>query len=260
MMRPTLPWTTEIPEDVDDTVQVKLVCQMEDEPPGLVPWMIVRTHHFSTRPRLHWQRGMFLQYEPHGTALLELRNRELHLAVRASWPNYFIEVLRYILNRLIEERWPGLEATFSVPCPIIDRKGQQCKGRFPLTTLQKLKSKFDSVPCMICSKETSIEKLLTGFTPPDMRQQLSRIERGMAVAVAQTARIQSENAARFRIMLRAMNEETRECPHLFTLIPQKAGVKPNSVGMLRYILTLWCEMPNSQHPVCPIGSGRRGEY
>jgi len=61
-------------------------------------------------------------------------------------------------------------------------------------------------------------------------------------------------------MLRAMNAETRECPHLFTLLPKDPEFKPNKLGMIRYLLTLWCEMPNSQHPVCPIGSGEKGEY
>src|SRR5262249_337381 len=192
--RPELEWTDETPIS-DDNVQVKLLCQMEDDPPGLIPWMIVRTHHFSTRPRLHWQRGMFLQYDPHGRALLELRGRELHITARASWPNYLLEILRYILERLIEERWPGLEVTFSVPCPTVDKKGQHCKGRFPLNTLHKLKAKLESIPCITCSKDSSIEELLTGFTPPDMRQQLGRLEKQMALTRSEVSRIDSENAA-----------------------------------------------------------------
>jgi internalin A len=259
--RPELPWTTEnLRAANDDNTHVKLIVQMEEDPPGLIPWMIVRTHHFSTEPRLHWQRGMFLKYDTHGEALLELRGRELHITVKASWPNYFIEVLRYILNRLIEERWPGLEATFSVPCPVVHKTGISCKGRFPLNTLHKLKPKFESVPCIICSRETPIDHLLVGFTPPDTKQQLQRIERKIDLTRAQLFRNNSENAARFRIILRAMNSESSECPHLFTLLPENLALRFDKIGTLRYRLTLWCEMPGYQHPVCPIGSEGNGEY
>jgi GTPase SAR1 family protein len=48
----------DLPWDADASApggegQVSLVCQMDAEPPGLVPWMIVRTHHFATDPRRH---------------------------------------------------------------------------------------------------------------------------------------------------------------------------------------------------------------
>ncbi|MCP5111826.1 MAG: hypothetical protein GY953_13430, partial [bacterium] len=38
----------------------------------------------------HWQRGTFLHYGEHGTALLERRRREFHSTVRAAWPDYFM--------------------------------------------------------------------------------------------------------------------------------------------------------------------------
>ena len=66
-----LPWDIDEPSS-EGVGQVSLVCQMDAEPPGLVPWMIVRTHHFATDPRRHWQRGIFLEYDGHGEALLEL--------------------------------------------------------------------------------------------------------------------------------------------------------------------------------------------
>jgi internalin A len=54
-------------EPPKDLRRIAMVCAMEEDPPGLVPWMIVRTHDYSVRTRqhhhrLHWQKGMFLNH------------------------------------------------------------------------------------------------------------------------------------------------------------------------------------------------------
>ena len=45
-VRPELPWLPEqkVP---DNSHRIAMVCSMDEDPPGLVPWMIVRTHDFS---------------------------------------------------------------------------------------------------------------------------------------------------------------------------------------------------------------------
>ncbi len=56
-------------EQPDNLRRIAMICAMEEDPPGLVPWMIVRTHDYSTEQtnatgslhRLHWQKGMFLE-------------------------------------------------------------------------------------------------------------------------------------------------------------------------------------------------------
>jgi len=103
-----LPW---LPEEkpVPGQRRIVMVCVMEDNPPGVVPWMIVRTHDYafpSTNadgrgPRLHWQKGMFLQYKEHGEAMLELQGREFHIYTQAVYPEYFMNVLRQTLYKLI---------------------------------------------------------------------------------------------------------------------------------------------------------------
>lgn len=257
---PDLPWLYE--DSVEEgEVEVRLVCQMNEQPPGLIPWMTVRTHHFSTRPRLHWQKGIFLEYPGHGAALLELRDRELFVVVRAAWPNYFLSILQYTLECLISERWPGLDATFSVPCPERAKDGKPCRGSFPLQTLYKIRKTFNQLPCMTCSSVISVEGLLTGFSSPDIRETLGKIEKGVEHTQKQLAQIASTNAARFGILMRSLAEETRECPRLFTLFPVEENKwNPYFLGKIEFQLTLWCEMPDCQHPLCKIGSGGEGEY
>ena len=77
-VRPELPW---LPEDKqpNDLRRIAMVCSMEEDPPGLVPWMIVRTHDYAVEQKnatgnvhsLHWQKGMFLRHSPHGEAMLK---------------------------------------------------------------------------------------------------------------------------------------------------------------------------------------------
>jgi len=118
-VRPDLPWLPE-EDPAPDRRRIGLVCVMEEAPPGLMPWMIVRTHQYAqicctpdgTTHRLHWQKGMFLHNTSHGEAMLELRDREFHLYAEAVWPEYFMNVLKTTLHKLISDNWPGLKLDF----------------------------------------------------------------------------------------------------------------------------------------------------
>ena len=235
---------------------------MDEAPPGLVPWMTVRTQHFATRPRHHWQRGMFLQHDGHGQALLELRGRELRITVRAPWPDYFMSILRFTLERLIGERWSGLRHTFSVPCPTTHQSGDCCSGRFPLDYLYASKSRSRvTVECHECYEERDVDRLLTGFAPALVASDVVHIDQRLERIERRVAGVGNQIAAAFRATLRALAEETRECPHLFTLQPQDLSrFNPANIGREGYRLTLWCEYTEEQHPTCKIGSGAAGEW
>ena len=45
-IRPELPWLPE-KETPQDQRRIAMICAMEEDPPGLIPWMIVRTHDYS---------------------------------------------------------------------------------------------------------------------------------------------------------------------------------------------------------------------
>jgi hypothetical protein len=100
--------------------RIAMVCAMEDASPGMVPWMIVRMHDYAydlSGHRLHWQKGMFLWNTRHGEAMLELLEREFHICAQAAWPEFFMNVLRKTLQKLVSDNWPGMEGRhyFAVP-------------------------------------------------------------------------------------------------------------------------------------------------
>ncbi|MBT7073193.1 MAG: hypothetical protein HN855_13850 [Anaerolineae bacterium] len=173
-VRPELPWLPE--QDIPENLRrIAMICAMDEDPPGLMPWMIVRTHDYGVEAhngeddcqhRLHWQKGMFLSHGTHGEAFLEKRDRNFHIYTQASYPEYFMNVLQETLQKLIKDNWPGLEGryNFSVPCPT-----NNCKGRFNIQALRQFMSNGVQVyPCQNCFQPHYIAELLLGFEEHDI--------------------------------------------------------------------------------------------
>ena len=230
-----------------------MVCSMEEDPPGLVPWMIVRTHDYAypvNAHSLHWQKGMFLSHSTHGTAILEKRGREFHVYTQADWPEYFMNVLQHTLQKLIDDNWPGLEGRyrFMVPCPeFVD--GQPCKGRFNIHSLRQFLAEGDStIRCQECSCKMSIVELLFGFEEPDMSVQLREIKE-------QLAGMDSRIANYFMATMRAIADEAKHGPRLFTFRSREAGLSPKQILFRPLELQLWCEAEGCQHPLIEKDKG-----
>jgi len=254
--RPKLPW---LPED--DTPQgvrrIAMICSMDDDPPGLVPWMIVRTHDYTTEQikngnahRLHWDKGMFLTHAPHGEAMLEKREREFHIYTQAVYPEYLMNILQETLQKLINDNWPGLEGRyrFTVPCRTrID--GKACKGRFNIQSLRQFLAEGDSsVRCQECAKKLSITELLLGFEDTKLDKQLQAIE-------SRLAGLDSRVAHYFMSLMNAIAAETKDGPRLFTFRAREAGLSPKQILFRPLELQLWCEAEGCQHPVIESGKG-----
>ncbi len=252
-VRPDLPW---LPEQAPPTGlrRIAMVCTMEEEPPGLVPWMIVRTHDYATEGqcsdglahRLHWQKGMFLCHPPHGEAMLEQRGREFHVYTQAAWPEYFMNVLQHTLHKLITDNWPGLEGRyrFTVPCP--ERaNGQPCKGRFNIHALRRFLAEGDGTTrCQECLERQSIADLLLGFEDTRLEKQLQRIEDGIEG-------LDSRIANYVMVIMRAIANEAKHGPRLFTIRRASAShrLAPKRLVSDRLRLELWCEAEGCQHKV-----------
>ncbi len=229
-----------------------MICLMEEDPPGLVPWMIVRTHAYAveqTAPygsvhRLHWQKGMFLSHPPHGEAMLEKRGREFHIYVQGDWPDYFMNVLQHTLQKLITDNWPGMEGRyrFAVPCPeIID--GQPCKGRFNIQALRQWQAEGDTtVRCQGCSKRQSIVELLFGFEEHIIDIQPLNVK-------DQLAGLDSRVANYYMAMMRATVSEAKHGPRLFSFRAREVGLSPRQLFSRPLEIQLWCEAEGCQHPV-----------
>lgn len=263
--RPELPW---LPEDepADGMRRIGMVCEMDESPPGLVPWMIVRTHEHTcerknedgTVQRLHWQRGMFLKHGEHGTAMLELRGREFHVYAEAVWPEFFMGKLRQTLDTMITDNWPGLadRYRFAVPCKQ-DRDGKRCDGRFDIGALRQFLEEGDEeIRCQVCRTKQPIVDLLFGFEEEDTRRQLARIESklegGFAQVLTELEGLESRIANYVMALMRAMANEAKSGPRLFTIEPVDGKwqwVNKN------FRLHLWCEAEGCQHPVHEKGVG-----
>jgi Leucine-rich repeat (LRR) protein len=256
-VRPELPW---LPDEKtpDNLRRIAMVCSMEEDPPGLVPWMIVRTHDYAVEQTnaagsvhsLHWQKGMFLRHAPHGEAMLEKRGREFHVYTQSIYPEYFMNVLQETLQKMIKDNWPGLEDRyrFAVPCPeVID--GQPCKGRFNIDALRQFLVEGDAtIRCQNCSKKQFIAELLLGFEERPVDLQLREINERLAG-------LDSRIANYFMATMRAIADEAKNGPRLFTFRSREAGLSPKQLFARPLELQLWCEAESCQHPVIESGKG-----
>jgi internalin A len=234
---PPLPWTET--EEVQTTLtQLKLVCLLSAQPPGLIPWLIVRTHRHTTGR--HWLRGMLLDLPPHGEALLELHERELDIVVRGGNPAHFMSILSDTFEHLVRQRWPGLEYRLAVPCPR-NTDGTPCTGRLKMDVLIKRRAnRHATMSCPDCGDDLDISQLLTGFASPseDSKSTIEtikgvltenskvatemRLDREDPESVSEPKYIDpsraSWDAQMLRSVLQALREETKHYPPLFTLV------------------------------------------
>ena len=250
-IRPTnLPWLPE-EEPKENQRRLGMVCVMDDAPPGLVPWMIVRTHDYAFpvgQHSPHWQKGMFLRNNSHGEAMLELRGREFHMYAEAVWPEYFMNLLRQRLDKLITDNWPGLEGrySFTVPC-----KNNECEGRFEIAALRDFLNDGDeTIRCQKCRERQNIIELLYGFEDYDIRENMTTlqrtVDRGFANVGDEFEKLRSQIANGFLNAMKAMANEAKNGPRLFTIEPVDGRWQWINK---KYKLQLWCEAEDCQHPV-----------
>ena len=188
-----------------------MICAMEEDPPGFVPWMIVRTHDYSVEQGKHHlctgKKACSSITRHTVEAMLEKRGREFHIYTQADWPEYFMNVLQHTLQKFITDNWPGMKGRyrFMVPCPEIVN-GQPCKGRFKIQALRQFLAEGDAtVRCQECSCKLSIAELLFGFEERDMNVQLREINQ-------QLDGMDSRIADYFMATMRAIADEAKEWP------------------------------------------------
>jgi internalin A len=261
--RPALPWTLDdLPSRGTRSLSVR--CRLADEATGLMAWLTVRNHRFTTGR--HWQRGVFLALpgELASQGLLELVDRrELAVAVHASAPEHFFHVLLDSVRELIRQRWPGLTYELLVPCAHRPQ-GHPCPGRFPLGTLQQLRAEGETkLRCATCGVVQDITRLLTGYPElvtagpaseaelharlDNFQQQLDRIEHTEQRILEATAPI----AGLTRVVLKlwtSQYEAADGCPRLYTLTPiEPHGLHKAAFWQQPFQLTLWCEHDQQPH-------------
>jgi hypothetical protein len=160
-----------------------------------------------------------------------------------------MNVLQETVHKLINDNWPGLEGRyrFTVPCPNrID--GKPCPGRFNIDALRQFLAKgIPMIPCQECYDQHAITELLLGFEQPPVDVALRALK-------AQLNGFESRLAHYFMATMRAIADEAKDGPRLFTLVTRgQRGLR--QVVSQGYQLHLWCEAEGHPHPVSRDGPG-----
>jgi Leucine-rich repeat (LRR) protein len=261
---------------------------------GLFYQLIVRLHKYSLgrthyEKSIHWQRGLMLDNDYNGCALLEHIGNDVKITVRAAYPERFLAYLTEEVKWLVESFWEGLNCNIMVPC--IAPCGMEAPGH-GLFEVQKLieskKKKRPEFPCPIsgCDEWQNIDQLLNNAvtTPPPsqvmgldqfqtvVKDELKVIRRDLvtldhrnqqrhqALSKDQQA-IMSQIDQQFAYLMQMLTDEAKDGPRLFSFKPVDPGFfdRPKWISE-KFQLTLWCEHARKPLPVLNPPGSKQGVY
>jgi len=270
----TKAWT---PSLATGDIQQTQICRIVDatngqsaNAEGLFYQLIVRLHRYSLGrihypESVHWQRGLILDDEHNGRALLRNIGNDIHITVRAAYPEYFLGMLTAEVKYLVESFWEGLRCDVTVPCITTP----DCKGLFEVSKLiENKKRNRHEQPCPICNEWQSIEQLLSNA--PDATQTISldalmkefaQVKDKLNEVNDNTKRILSQVDKQYADLIQLFTDEAKEGPRLFSLFPLD-GNKFNPKNWIRhqFRLVLWCEHSRLPLPVLNNGDVKKGVY
>ena len=139
--------------------------------------LIVRLRKYSLgradyRQSVHWQRGLVLDDDYNGRALLEAEanGHDIRITVRAAWPQTFLSALTSEVRWLAEDFWEGLRCELMVPCLAGAEPGGNgngsgsgvaCGGLFKMRKLFEIKKAGRTgLDCSVCDRWQEIDALL----------------------------------------------------------------------------------------------------
>lgn len=268
-------WLSELQSgDIEQTQ----ICRIVDEKgqsanaEGLFYQLIVRLHKFSLgRTRyddsVHWQRGLILDADYNGRALLRHIENNVHITVRAPYPERFLGWLTEEVKYLVESFWEGLRCDVTVPC--LNVKPKPCTGLFEVEKLLENKHRGrPEQPCSICNQWQSIDKLLLNAPAASqpiyievLEKQLSTIENKIDNVDINVRRLRSQNDKNFDNLFRIFIDEAKEGPRLFSFFPVDGNkFNPQTWVREKFCLVLWCEHSRLPLPVLNNGNMQKGVY
>lgn len=229
--------------------QIRVICDFTDEPVGLMSWLTVRTHQWTTD--VHWRRGVFLRHPRFRSEALIVQTALLRveIIVRSRWPALLLGVLHDTLSELVETRWSDLQFSTSLPCPWGDERG--CSGRFELgDILGYLADGIAMIRCHRCRGEFHATNFLVGF--PGLHEsassQISRALEEVRQLGRATAASLERLVADVRVLRKAAALEVIDTPRLFEMRAVDFKMwNPKRALAHRYRIRLWCEAPGSEH-------------
>lgn len=294
---PQLPNWGEQPEP-GDRQQVQ-ICRIVDNrgqfavAEGLFYQLIVRLHKYSLgrnnyEKSIHWQRGLMLDNDYNGRALLEYIGTDVKITVRAAYPEMFLSYLTQEIKSLVENFWEGLRCNVMVPCIMPCGMNEPGNGLFEVEKLIESKKKNrDDFPCPIsgCGEWQNIDRLLNNAptaqplaqilltekltdvqdTLQVIRQELSAKdgrdrERYDELTKKQLATM-SQVDQQFANTMQMLTDEAKDGPRLFSFKPMKTGfLDPPKWTHTKFQITLWCEHSRLPLPVLNPNDKQKGVY
>ena len=237
---------------------------------GLFYQLIVRLHKYSLGrvhydDSVHWQRGLVLDANYNGRALLRHIGNDVHITVRAPYPERFLGMLTEEVKYLVESFWEGLRCDVTVPCLATP----DCKGLFEVSKLieNKKRNRLEQ-PCPICNEWQNIDQLLSNApagTQPisldTLMKEFAQVKDKLDVINDNTSRILSQIDKQYADLIQLFTDEAKEGPRLFSLFPLD-GNKFNPKNWIRhqFRLVLWCEHSRLPLPVLNNGEMKKGVY
>jgi len=285
--------------EVGDAQQVQ-ICRIVDDrgqsaaAEGLFYQLIVRLHKYSLgradyHQSVHWQRGLMVDDDYNGRALLEHIGNDIRITVRAAYPERFLSALTSEVKWLVESFWEGLRCEVMVPCAEPCGKNQPGLGLFEVEKLIASKRKGrHEYPCHVagCDQWQDIDHLLRNApaaraAPTQemlirqfdavrtqlgaIREQLKMHDRKGAArfrALDQNdRRIMSQADEHFELLIQTLTDEAKEGPRLFSFEAVTPGFfdRPNWIAE-KFRLTLWCERARVPLPVLNEDDDHSGVY
>jgi GTPase SAR1 family protein len=258
---------------------------------GLFYQLIVRLHKYSLgrvnyRQSVQWQRGLVLDDDYNGRALLEHNGNDVRITVRAAYPEAFLAVLTREVKYLVESFWAGLRCDVMVPCVDPCGVGAPGAGLFEVHKLiESKRSKRPEYPCPVCNQWQNIDCLLRNAPaarPAHLEELLAeivtvRVEltgarqqlialRGEAMGRFDqldtgTQRILSRVEDAFTCLMHSLTDDAKEGPRLFSFQPVDPGFfdRPKWISQ-KFRLTLWCEHSRLPLPELNGPASKAGVY
>ncbi|MEW5938527.1 MAG: COR domain-containing protein [Chloroflexota bacterium] len=237
---------------------------------GLFYQLIVRLHKYSLgrvdyTESVHWQRGLVLDNAYNGRAFLEHKGNDIHITVRAPYPEFFLAMLTSEVKYLVESFWEGLRCEVTVPC----LNPKPCIGLFEIEKLIENKRRGrPEVPCPICNVWQSTDQLLLNApaaTQPIsldyLQKEFAQVKDKLDEVNTNTQRVLSQVDKQFADLIQLYTDEAKEGPRLFSLFPVD-GNKFNPQTWLRekFRLVLWCEHSRLPLPAINGIESKKGVY
>ncbi|MFZ5820007.1 MAG: COR domain-containing protein [Chloroflexota bacterium] len=237
---------------------------------GLFYQLIVRLHKYSLgrvnyTESVHWQRGLVLDNAYNGRAFLQHVGNDIHITVRAPYPEFFLAMLTSEVKYLVESFWEGLRCEVTVPC----LNPKPCIGLFEIEKLIENKRRGrPEVPCPICNVWQSTDQLLLNApaaTQPIsldyLQKEFAQVKDKLDDLKGDTGRILSQIDQQFADLIQLYTDEAKEGPRLFSLFPVD-GNKFNPQTWLRekFRLVLWCEHSRLPLPTLNGLDSKKGAY